>query len=175
MCDTYERRGSKFVTFRVEAANQRGDKVAEYDYTCIFEYAKGRQEVPPAAHVSEMNARDVSPGRPVAEAARHLAFDDVRIGDVLPGLRVTENQETINRYNDVRLAGEPSSSNIHTDEAFARQNIFGGAVNAGPATMAYVDQVLELSFPLRSFYHGGSLVMRAIAPFRAGRCGDDAG
>lgn len=71
-------------------------------------------------------------------------------------------------FNEVRLAGKPSSSNIHTDEAFAHQNIFGGAVNAGPATLSYVDQVLELSFPLRSFYNGGSLLMRAIEPFRAG-------
>ena len=37
-----ERRGNKFVTFRVEASNQNGEKVAEYDYTCIFEYAKGQ-------------------------------------------------------------------------------------------------------------------------------------
>lgn len=166
--EKYERRGSKFVTFRVQAANQRGDRVAEYDYTCIFEYAKGRQEVPPALPASELEPLAVSPGHPVAETVRRLTFDDVSIGEGLPGLRVTETQETINRYNDVRLAGKPSSSNIHTDEAFARQNIFGGAVNAGPATMSYVDQVLELSFPLRSFYNGGSLLMRAIEPFRAG-------
>ena len=38
--EKYERRGSKFVTFRVETANQHGEKVAEYDYTCIFDYAK---------------------------------------------------------------------------------------------------------------------------------------
>ncbi len=166
--DKYERRGSKFVTFRVEAANQRGDTVAEYDYTCIFEYAKGRQEVPPAAPASETESLAVSLGGPVVETARRLTFEDVRIGDVLPGLRITETPETINRYNDLRLAGKPSSSNIHTDEAFARQNIFGGAVNAGPATMSYMDQVLQLSFPLRSFYNGGSLLMRAIEPFRAG-------
>ncbi len=39
--DKQERRGNKFVTFRIEATNQNGQKVAEYDYTCIFEYAKG--------------------------------------------------------------------------------------------------------------------------------------
>jgi len=38
--EKYERRGSKFVTFRVELVNQEQKKVAEYDYTCIFEYAK---------------------------------------------------------------------------------------------------------------------------------------
>ena len=37
-----ERRGNKFVTFRVEARNQNDEKVAEYDYTCVFEYAKGQ-------------------------------------------------------------------------------------------------------------------------------------
>ena len=40
--EKYEKRGSKFVTFRVELTNQDQDKVAEYDYTCIFEYAKGQ-------------------------------------------------------------------------------------------------------------------------------------
>ena len=41
--DKYERRGSRFVTFRVEATNQRSEQVAEYDYTCIFEYAKAQK------------------------------------------------------------------------------------------------------------------------------------
>jgi len=40
--EKYERRGNKFVTFRVEATNQDGVRIAEYDYTCIFEYAKGQ-------------------------------------------------------------------------------------------------------------------------------------
>ena len=43
--DKYERRGSKFVTFRVEARNQHDEFVAEYDYTSIFEYAKGQKQV----------------------------------------------------------------------------------------------------------------------------------
>jgi acyl dehydratase len=68
----------------------------------------------------------------------------------------------------LRLAGKPKPSNIHTDEAFARQNIFGGMVNSGPATLSYVDQMLQRSFPLRAFYDGGRLLMRAITPFRAG-------
>ena len=41
--EKYERRGNRFVTFRVEAVNQDGLKVAEYDYSCIFEYAKGQK------------------------------------------------------------------------------------------------------------------------------------
>ncbi len=42
--DKYERRGNKFVTFRIEANNQWAEKVAEYDYTCIFEYASGQKQ-----------------------------------------------------------------------------------------------------------------------------------
>ena len=42
--DKYVRRGSKFVTFRVEARNQRDDLAAEYDYTSIFEYAQGQKQ-----------------------------------------------------------------------------------------------------------------------------------
>ncbi len=164
--DKYERRGSKFVTFRVEAFNQHGVKVSAYDYTCIFEYARGRKAVSPPP--SEMESTVVTPGQPEAEAAHILTFETTSVGDTLPSLQVTESQETINRFNDLRLAGKPSASNIHTDEEFARQNIFGGAVNAGPATMSYADQMLELSFPLRAFYDGGRLVMRAIEPFRAG-------
>jgi acyl dehydratase len=166
--EKYERRGSRFVTFRVEASNQRGEPVARYDYTCIFSYARGQREVP----------RDQGTARPVlpeADAAaepqsrvQFLAFDSIAIGDPLPRLVISESQETIHRKNELRLAGNPSPSNIHTDEEFARRNIFGGTVNAGPATMSYVDQMLERSFPLRAFYDGGRLLMRAITPFRAG-------
>ena len=41
-------------------------------------------------------------------------------------------------------------------------------MNSGPATMSYVDQMLQLSFPPEAFYNGGSLLMRAITPFRSG-------
>jgi acyl dehydratase len=70
--------------------------------------------------------------------------------------------------NDLTLAGKYKPSNIHTDEDFANKNIFAGVVNSGPATMSYVDQMLERNFPLGAFYNGGSLLMRAITPFRSG-------
>ena len=83
-------------------------------------------------------------------------------------LAVTESQAIINRRSAFRLAGRPNESNIHTDEEFARRNIFGGTVNSGPATMSYVDQMLQRSFPPEAFYRGGRLLMRAITPFRSG-------
>ena len=168
--EKYQRRDNKFVTFRVEATNQRGELVAEYDYTCIFEYAQGQREVP----------QDPGPARPLPLEADAIAdfipispqlpaFDSIGLGDQLATLEVSESQEIINRKNEFRLAGTYHASNIHTDEEFARRNIFGGAVNSGPATMSYVDQMLARSFPLRAFYDGGRLLMRAITPFR---CGD---
>ncbi len=165
--EKYERRGSQFVTFRVEATNQHGEKVAAYDYTCIFSYARGQREVPQDRGTTQPVPLDDAVANTLSRI-HFLAFDTISIGDRLTPLVISESQDIINRKNELRLAGKPSLSNIHTDEEFARQNIFGGTVNSGPATMSYVDQMLERSFPLRAFYDGGRLLMRAITPFRAG-------
>jgi acyl dehydratase len=166
--EKYERRGSRFVTFRIEATNQRGEHVAAYDYTCIFSYARGQRDVPRTQETAEPRV-PVPEAAPVTrDAQRELTFDAIAIGEPLTPVSVTESQEIMLRKNDLRLAGKPKPSNIHTDEAFARQNIFGGMVNSGPATLSYVDQMLQRSFPLRAFYDGGRLLMRAITPFRAG-------
>lgn len=164
--DKYERRGSRFVTFRVEAFNQRRERVARFDYTCIFSYGQGQKAVP--VDPAEVAIPDIQPGHPVADPPQRFTFDTVEIDAPLPRLKVAESQEIINRKNDFRLAGKVLASNIHTDDAFARNSMFGGLVNAGPATMSYVDQMLQLAFPLQAFYNGGSLLMRAIEPFRAG-------
>jgi acyl dehydratase len=166
--EKYERRGSKFVTFRVEASNQHSEKVAEYDYTCIFAYAGGRQEVPQDRGTAQPPSPEADTDVTPPSQAQCLTFDAIAVGDQLAPLAISESQESINRKNDLRLAGKPSPSNIHTDEEFARQNIFGGTVNSGPATMSYVDQMLQRSFPLQAFYNGGRLLTRAITPFRAG-------
>ena len=166
--DKYERRGNKFVTFRVEAVNQRGVMVAEYDYTCIFAYSQGQKAAPTVSDPSETVGTMVKPGHPVAEPHRVLTAEQATLGTRLPALQVTESQDTILGYNNVQFAGRLMTSNIHTDEEFARKNIFGGAVNAGPATLSYVEQMLSLSFPLSAFYSGGRLLMRAIEPFRIG-------
>ena len=107
--EKYERRGSKFVTFRVEAMNQHGELAAEYDYTCIFEYAKGQREVP--AKGNDAQAADPTPG-----SHGFLDFASASIGDALGVLAITESQEIMNRKNDFRLAGRRNDSNIHTDE-----------------------------------------------------------
>lgn len=169
--EKYERRGSKFVTFRVSALAESGAVVASYDYTCIFEYAAGQRTPPPDADTAADAATPaITPDtNAIPDPAQFLTWDAARVGAPLPRtLAVTETTANILRKNDHRLAGRPSPSNIHTDEEFARQNIFGGAVNAGPATMSYVDRFLGLNFAPESLYNGGSLLMRAITPFRAG-------
>ena len=166
--EKYERRGSKFVTFRVEASNQEGQRVASYDYTCIFEYAKGQRETPDTP-----GSASSAPGGPAHQAPagpaspRLLDYSTAAEGLQMAALSITESQEIMDRKNGFRLAGRANESNIHTDEEFARQNIFGGTVNSGPATMSYVDQMLQLSFPAEAFYNGGRLLMRAITPFRS--------
>ena len=167
--EKYERRGSRFVTFRVEGVNQRGETAVEYDYTCIFDYAQGQREVPgERPHPSPLpKGEEIAAGEGVGRR-RLLDFDSAMEGTALAELSITESQDIINRRSTFRLAGRPNESNIHTDEEFARQNIFGGTVNSGPATMSYVDQMLQLSFPPEALYNGGSLLMRAITPFRSG-------
>ena len=166
--EKYERRGSRFVTFRIEASNQRGEPVARYDYTCIFAYVKGQREAPrdPASAPPEVPKAAVA--SVPAHEGRWVRFDDIAVGAPLAPLALSESQEIMLRKNDLRLAGKHKPSNIHTDEDFARKNIFGGMVNSGPATLSYVDQMLQQSFPLRAFYDGGRMLLRAITPFRAG-------
>ena len=166
--EKYERRGSRFVTFRVEGVNQRGETAVEYDYTCIFEYARGQREVPSGSGASQSPGPTGEAGSGRTDNRKLLDFDSAVEGTALAELSITESQEIINRRSAFRLAGRPNESNIHTDEEFARQNIFGGTVNSGPATMSYVDQMLQLSFPPEAFYNGGTLLMRAITPFRSG-------
>ncbi len=166
--EKYERRGSKFVTFRVGAVNQQRQLVAEYDYTCIFEYAHGQRQVPQDRGTAAPTVSDGNTSAAVKNPGGLFTYDSISVGDPLATLAISESAEIISLKNDFRLAGRHSDSNIHTDEEFARQNIFGGTVNSGPATMSYVDQMLQLSFPLQALYEGGSLLMRAIEPFRSG-------
>ena len=174
--EKYERRGNRFVVFRVEATNQDGEAVAQYDYTCIFDYAPGQKAAPrPEAGAASRDQEPPQPAAPPPAPAGQSSgapllktFDTVSIEDELASLSISESQEVINRKDAFRLAGGPPSGNIHTDEEFARQNIFSGIVSSGPAAMSYVDQMLQRSFPLSAFHQGGKLLMRAIEPFRVG-------
>ena len=81
---------------------------------------------------------------------------------------IDESQETINGARFVTDEDQEMPRNVHTDPEFAADGLFAGTVNAGITTMAYVNQMLEQWFPASSFYDGGSLVFKAIDPFRPG-------
>ena len=99
-----------------------------------------------------------------------LSYDSVEVGDELPILVKHESQETIDLYAQLASAGpRPNWHNLHTDDGFAQQGIFGGTVNMGVATAAYVAELLEKGFPLRKLTaRGSTLEMRATEPVRVG-------
>ena len=102
--------------------------------------------------------------------AKTVSFDSVQIGDELPILVKYENQMTIDLYAKYASSAPKAGwSNLHTDKDFASKGIFGGTVNMGVATVAYVAELLEKAFPIRDITApGSSLEMRATEPFRDG-------
>ena len=108
--EKYERRGSRFVTFQVQAFNQHNQPAAEYDYTCIFDYAQSQRQRPNPANPppSETAAAPSSPQQTETENPPLLNRQTAQPGTPLTPLSITESQETINRRSAFRLAGRPS-------------------------------------------------------------------
>ena len=102
--------------------------------------------------------------------ARRASYDSIAVGDDLPILVKHESKESIDQY--ARLAmPEPAAGwhSLHTDPEFASGSIFGGPVNMGTATTAYVAELLEKAFPLRNIMRAGTILeMRATRPIRPG-------
>lgn len=143
--EKFERRGSRFVTFRVTGYKAGDVLVGYYDYTCVFDLARAK-------------AAKSSPAQPRSPIQPNLSE-----------LTITETQASMNRKDAFRLVGERGvGSNIHTDEAFAKASIFEATVNSGPATMSYVDALLTRSVPRREVAESSSLTLRAITPWRVG-------
>ena len=102
--------------------------------------------------------------------ARTVSYDSIEVGDDLPILVKYESQETIDLY--ARYASSSTRTdlhNLHTDLEYATKSIFGGTVNMGAATVAYVAELLEKAFPLKDLMSRHSrLEMRATEPIRPG-------
>ncbi len=167
----WERKGNRFITFAIAARNQRDELVADYTYVCIWEYAKGRNVREASATASAAPRPDVAvkPRRRTLDA-RTITFDGIGIGDALPIVEKAETQETIDQYRVLAIPGERKNwKDLHSDEGYAARGIFGGTVNMGIATVAYVAEVLERAFPLSAVLASGArLSMQAREPFRAG-------
>ena len=100
---------------------------------------------------------------------KFTSFHDIKLGDELLPLTIAETQETIDSARGILPDDDDHRyPNIHNDPDFAKEGLFGGTVNGGPTTMAYIVQMLEQSFSLERFYGGGRLNFKGIKPFRPG-------
>lgn len=150
--DKYERRGNQFITWRVEASNQAGEEVVEYDYTIIWR----RAPQDPSAPKTERPA--AAEPAPVADA-----------GTTLPTVTKLETQEAIDQYSELTRVRPRISPSLHSDPEFAQRTIFGGTVNMGVATAAYCSEVLELGLgPGALLVPGTRLEYKGIRPVHAG-------
>jgi len=144
----FERVGNRFVVFRVDATDADGERIAEYDYTCLWE--RGSAGTPRSSNRSaSATVKDVRP----------------RTGTVLIK---SETAETIAAYGKLAVGRPDDWLSTHTNEEFARTAIFGGAVNAGVATVGYTAQWLDLVGRPGILWNGGRFESRALAPVKAG-------
>ena len=152
LADKYERRGSQFMTWHVDAQTARGEPVVEYAYTIIWRQAPARQ-------ASDGN------GTPQPSASEAQPS-----GSPLVTVRKVETQEAIDRYGELtRVRPRLSHHSLHSDVDFARRTIFGGTVNMGVATAAYCSEAIERTYgPGALLQPGGRLEYKGIRPIRAG-------
>jgi acyl dehydratase len=158
--EKYTRRGSRFVTFRVEATNQDGEEVAQYDYTCIFDHAKGRKAMPE----EKGKAR---PSQPSDKQTRY-SWEAIReVGDPLTLLRIQASQENINEKDAFRLAGRQNPINIRTDEGLAAR-AYSAVQLSPPGRHVLCRSDASAGFPLGIFQRGPSAAAghRAFSAWR---------
>jgi len=149
--DKYERRGNQFITWRINAENQNGEEVVEYDYTIIWRRAPK------------------DPSAPKAERPAPAPEPEVEASKALPTVTKLETQEAIDQYSELTRVRPRISPSLHSDPEFAQRTIFGGTVNMGVATAAYCSEVVELAFgPGALLKPGARLEYKGIRPVHAG-------
>ncbi len=148
--DKLERRGKRFAQWRVQAANEAGERLFDYTYTTVWPDGPG------------VNAA----ARP-ASAADPLPQIDA--ADALPVLAKHETQQAIDRYAELTRLRPRIGTNLHQDAEFARRTLFGGTANAGVATLAYCAELLERAYgPAALLRQGASVHYKGVRPIRAG-------
>ncbi len=151
LAEKYIRRDNQFITWKIGAVNQHGDKVVDYSYTIIWRRAP---QDPNAAKT----ARPPRPAEEPAPAERQLQ-----------AITKLETQEAIDDYSELTRVRPRISASLHSDPEFAQRTIFGGTVNMGVATTAYCSEVLEQAFgPGALLKHGSRLEFKGIRPVHAG-------
>lgn len=150
LAEKYERRGSRFITWKVKAVNGRQSPTFDYTYTIIW----------PDGPSAEGGSRPPAAPQPLPEIAPE---------DALPTIAKTESQEAIDRYSVLTRVRARIGTNLHQDAEFARRTIFGGTANTGVATVAYCSELLEQAYgPAALLKPGAKIDFKAIRPIRAG-------
>ncbi|MCY4529494.1 MAG: hypothetical protein OXD46_10760 [Chloroflexi bacterium] len=169
--EKYERRGSKFVTLRLEAHNDRGEKLGEVDHTSIFEFRRsdrpqsdsGTVARQPGAALEPSPLRETTPD----DSAETVTFDTIEVGgavhpftvhsplkDEVDGVAVPEDG----------MSGQSSEAS-HEPARFPWGTIHGVG---GITIMGYLDAMLHRWAPDGTLYGGGRLLFKAIKNFRPG-------
>jgi acyl dehydratase len=161
------RSGNKFVSIGVEATNQHGEKVVDYLYNIMWEFARGQKSR--AAGAAHMPSQPEKPTGGLIDPAT-VSFDSVQVGDRLPSIRRDITQELINGYsslNDWDGRGLGPTALLHVDEAFAEATVFAGTTLHGPAAAGHLVVLLQKAFQVKNIINS-SFVERALEPVRPG-------
>ncbi len=100
----------------------------------------------------------------VVQAAT-VSFETIKIGDELSPIKKSETQEDIDNYLKLNDAERDTGFNLHSDQELADTGIFGGTVNYGVSTAAFIMEMLQLAFPTVQILKG-TYSVRFLEPIR---------
>ena len=160
--------GNKFVSIGVEAKNQRGEKVVDYLYNIMWEFARGQKSRSGASAPAAKQPTQEMAGAKILDPST-IKFEEIQIGDRLPSTQRMITQELINAYHDLNNPGVPPNpaSLLHVDEAFAKATVFAGTTLQGPAAVGHLVVVLQMGFDTKNAMNA-SISERALEPVRPG-------
>ena len=169
--EKYERRGNKFVTIRLEAHNDRGEKLAEIDHTSIFEFRKSGLPRPGSGAPARRPGTELEPSpleetRP-DEAVETATFATIEVGGAVQPFTVHSPPEA--EVEGAAVPGDEISSQSSDANNGPGRFPWGAMHGVGGITiMAYIDAMLERWAPGGTLYGGGRLLFKAIKNFRPG-------
>ena len=102
--------------------------------------------------------------------AKRVTYESVQVGDDLPILVKHVSQENLDFYaRHASKGSRPDCHDLHAGEGTPAGGIPDGMVDAEVVTVAYVAELLEKAFPVRSLTgYGSRLEMQATGPVSAG-------
>ncbi|MYD50578.1 MAG: hypothetical protein F4W93_03725 [Dehalococcoidia bacterium] len=169
--EKYERRGNKFVTLRLEAYNDGGEKLAEIDHTSIFEFRKSDQPRPASRAAPRRPGPDLDPS-PLRETSPddtvdRVTFETIKVGDAVHPFTIhsplkTEVDGVAVPEDEMRAQSSEAS---HEPGRFPWGRMHGVG---GITIMGYLDAMLHRWASDGTLYGGGRLLFKAIKNFRPG-------